>query len=640
MASGSVFSETLQTITTTKLEELAQQRVAFDREYAEILSALKAEQDPLKRVIGLVEGTKSCLGVKTRTTRGGRLGQVISGGTRNQGLETDLKNLDRFLEQAKFDSSVSGKVLEDWEQTLLHYLSLQGTKFVYADLYGKLVTEWLSSEKATPAEEGADVEMTESFEELPGAKKLSARTEWEKSVFEPAVVDVDALKAYLEELFITGKKASTATIKRLRDKVEELENDLARPGQFKVSSLRWVIKGLQASDLLPNEKREVLKDFLSNDVILGEIGDVLSMRLSALDRWTWDDHVPLEQRRKVNGSFSIHMHEDVLQAIFLHYIGVRWSVFFKSAFLMIRSSDAWKDSRTQISKNDRMRRNYFLGSSWARSGYSLEDLRDDTHRNRYFSHQLLDFSTQEVDMEDGEEEAEYGDYVDTSKKRKKATSGYRSRQDMMSQSARAERKALRASGAECEDDNGDMGYALFYDRDFVPNGGVKRPMEAKQDLLHMLSTEIIINTRLHGELSCFRTVFESWNPLLPHQTALEVLNFFGVSERWKAFFTKFLQAPLKFMEDAPSTKARLRQRGTPGSHALSDMLAETTLFCMDFAVNQVTDGALLHRLYDDVWFWSNDQEKSIKAWESVTRFTNIMGVEVSLSTPFQRTPLY
>jgi hypothetical protein len=154
--------------------------------------------------------------------------------------------------------------------------------------------------------------MAESFEELPGAKKVSARTEWEKSVFEPATVDVSGLKTYLEKVFITDKKSSAAVMEKLRNSVETFENSLSGPAQFTVPTLRWVIQGLQASDLLPNEKREVLKDFLSNDVILGEIGDVLSMRLSALDRWTWGDHVPLEQRRRLNGSFSVSQDHQIL----------------------------------------------------------------------------------------------------------------------------------------------------------------------------------------------------------------------------------------------------------------------------------------------------------------------------------------
>jgi hypothetical protein len=248
-SSGSVFGETLQTITTTKLEGLAKQRTVYEIEYAALLDAAKVEADTLKRVCLLVEGTKSCLGVK-------------SGGTRNIRLETDLKNLDRFLEQARFDPSVSPKVLDDWEKTLLQYLSVQSTKFQYADLYGKLVTEWLSPEKSTT--DNDDVEMTESFEEVPGAKKLASRADWEKDVFQSADVDEQALILYLADVFITNKKYGTAAICGLREKVEGLERSLNTSTQFTIYTLRSTIQGLRNSDLLSNEKREALSDFLSN----------------------------------------------------------------------------------------------------------------------------------------------------------------------------------------------------------------------------------------------------------------------------------------------------------------------------------------------------------------------------------------
>ena len=189
---------------------------------------------------------------------------------------------------------------------------------------------------------------------------------------------------------------------------------------------------------------------------------------------------------------------------------------------------------------------------------------------------------------------------------------------------------------DCEESDEDMGFGLFdgssdehepdeYDN---YNSQSKRPMEMKQGLLHLLSAETIVNTRLHGELTCFRTVFESWNPLLPHESILTVLGFFGVSDKWKNFIQKFLQAPLKFTDDT-SSKPRLRRRGTPASHSLSDVLGEAVLFCLDYSVNQVTEGALLHRLYDDLWFWNKDYEKCVKAWTSVTHFTEVMGVQVS-----------
>lgn len=332
VSSGSVFSETLQTITNTKLEELSKQRTIYEQQHAALLTAAEGELDSLRRLALLVDGAKTCLGVNTyRRKEDGRLGRVISGGTSNPRLETDLKNVDRFLEQARYDPAVSPKVLEDWEKCILRYLSVQSSKYEYADLYGKLVTEWLSSEKAGRSND-QDVDM-EAFEELPNAKKLESRTNWEKLVFERAAIDTKALEGYLQDLFITGKKDVAAKLKAFRNKVEQFETRLAESKPFNTSTLRGVIQGLQSSDLLDNEKREVLKDFLGNGVILAEIADVLNMRMASLQRWSWGEHVPLEQRRHMNGSYSIHMHEDLLQAIFLHYIGIKWSVFFKGALV-------------------------------------------------------------------------------------------------------------------------------------------------------------------------------------------------------------------------------------------------------------------------------------------------------------------
>ena len=156
----------------------------------------------------------------------------------------------------------------------------------------------------------------------------------------------------------------------------------------------------------------------------------------------------------------------------------------------------------------------------------------------------------------------------------------------------------------------------------------KKPMQAKQTLLHLVSTEIVLNTRLHGQLYCLHTTFDSWNPLLPHQTISTVLDFLGVSDRWQKFFARYLKAPLKFVDDQ-SSEPRLRRRGMPGSHTLSDTLGEAVLFCLDFAVNQATGGPDLHRLGDDIWFWNQDHDTCTNAWESIVKFVDLTGVKVS-----------
>jgi predicted DNA-binding protein YlxM (UPF0122 family) len=638
MASGSVFSGTLHTITSTKLEELSKQRTTFTQRHAALLSAAKAEQDPLQRLKVVADGTKLCLNVKTAASEDeGRSGRVISGGTHNSQLETDLRNLDRFLEQARFDPSVSIKVLKDWENKLLQYLSVQATKFQYADLYGKLVAEWLSPEKSAPAGGGDDDKMSESFDELPSAKRLAARTEWENSVFEPATVDVSALKVYLERLFIAEKKSVASSLKNLRSKIKAFEGDLKHPEQFNTSSLRWVIKSLQNSDLLSNEKREVLRDFLSNDVILIEIADVLNMRMEALDHWTWGDHVLLEQRRKINGKFHVHMDEDILQAIFLHYIGVKWSVFFKSAFVELRTdSKTWQSNRSDIPKTDRMRRGYFLGEYGNKIRGNLDDKRSKIQRKRYYINKLLDYEEQQNQFNEGEEEAEFADFVREPMKRKQKA-GSAEMASFAAMPVRNPPQARRQATTEIENEACDMGFAI-YDEEMLEQGApesddeidqpTKSTMESKQSLLHLLAAEIILNTRLNNELACFHTVFESWNALLSHDTVLTILDFFGVSKKWMSFFQAFLKAPLKFIDDDHSTKPRLRQRGTPDSHALSEVFGETVLFCLDFSVNQSTGGGFLHRLGDDVWFWNKDYEKCASAWASLSEFAQVTGVEV------------
>lgn len=52
--------------------------------------------------------------------------------------------------------------------------------------------------------------------------------------------------------------------------------------------------------------------------------------------------MPVEPRRQLNGKYRIKMDEDILQAILLHYVGVSWSVHFKSEFkYLIYRDEVW-----------------------------------------------------------------------------------------------------------------------------------------------------------------------------------------------------------------------------------------------------------------------------------------------------------
>lgn len=132
--------------------------------------------------------------------------------------------------------------------------------------------------------------------------------------------------------------------------------------------------------------------------------------MAAFQEWSWGTEVLLEQRRQLNGSYNIYMHEDLLQAIFLQYIGVRWSVFWKKTFTSFGNSPSvWNKQQASVDPLDRKRRDYYLG---AQSHYPTVDrVRWGKYRSGYFLTQLLDSFSQESSAEEGEEEADFEESV-------------------------------------------------------------------------------------------------------------------------------------------------------------------------------------------------------------------------------------
>jgi len=311
---SSVFSETLQVITTTKLTELSKKRALFEKSKSSVLSSAQREADQKERLRILLDGVKRCFSIKTtRRKRGhGRASPgLISTTPEGRDLEMLLKNLERFLEQARYDPSVSPKLLQDWEKSLMQRLNVQALKYQYATLYGELVNEWLVAEKSITVADNTS-ETPEGFEKVHRAERDESRINWEHLVFEPMETDQVAISEYLRTLFSSSIESSKA-LDELWKSVSSFEMSMSSSTQFNHDVLTWTINGLLASGLLSNEKNAVLKDFLASPVILTEVADVLNMRIASIQTWSWESEVPVEQRRHVTGAY----HSKFLPQMFL-----------------------------------------------------------------------------------------------------------------------------------------------------------------------------------------------------------------------------------------------------------------------------------------------------------------------------------
>jgi hypothetical protein len=267
--STSILSQTLQSITATKIEELEKQRVSYQEEKALILDAANPDKNNLRsRIACLHDGVK-------------RLGLADA---------IELDAIHRWLGQSKYDPSVPEAALNKFETRLRSILDVHSRKLSLADLYSRLLIEWIESPKTGDDEAPPELDdLPEDFDVVQNIQKerlQQLRERFEKVIFEPLETDAEEIKAYLESLFDGDERAPALDKirKRVRSKGKEL---LETKQPFDRDGLKSCIQSLLKNDLLNEEKATSLKEFLRDDTVLDEIRDVLNMRYASLHRWSW-----------------------------------------------------------------------------------------------------------------------------------------------------------------------------------------------------------------------------------------------------------------------------------------------------------------------------------------------------------------
>lgn len=546
MASSDILSKTLLSITNTKLAQLNKQKDAYNNRKRLLIDTANAQSDSNKRVRELVEGIKHLPSMTSST-----LNPMLS-----------LDNLNRFVQQAQHDPAVTGSFVEEYESLVRNELQIQSNRYAFASLYGKLVNEWISAGK--------------NQEEGPKAASISVgreeaqvqRATWEEYVFAPKATDKDAIKTYLSTVFEAEEDVKDAT-SELRENLKRFQDNWSVNPHFNVASLTTTINGMLRSDILTDSKRATLKDFVGNETVLSEIADVLNMRMATREAWTWESDLVIDQRRQLNGRYRFYPDEDLLQSIFLHYIGMRWAVELRSRFEGLLH--VWKPSLEPISTHDKRRLQFFLGVSNDFDGEMMRTM-EWVKRNHFENEIFLDQLPKYMEEQRG---------------------AYGSRDDTETADTR------------------------------------KSHIDVVQQLLHMIEADILLQNRFDKKVTVIRSDFKWFGPSIPHSSIVAVLEFFGVGADWLDFFIKVLEAPLRFKQDPEDAPSRTRKRGTPLSTPLADVFGESLLFCVDFAVNQMADGARLYRLHDDMWLWG-DTEACVKSWGVLKECASVLGLDFNL----------
>lgn len=555
MEASTATAKSMRDITTTKIAALSARSQAFEAERKRIQAAVAATEDVQEKVQLLLAAVDH-LDIE-----------------KPQDLST--KNSRRFLHQSRHDPSLSASLLLDWQAKLESALDVRAQRDEHALLFGRIVMEWLDNSQNNLNAVPSDTPDTEdSFEHIGSRAMHDQRKEWESIVFGQSAADLpQRIGPYLEELFGSMDQSG----KLVLSPMENLRKSIAsfELGHLTQDGLSDCIKGILLTELLSEQKKKALGDFENNELILDEMTDVLNMQIDALSSWTWgSEAVPVVVRRALNGRYRVYMDEEIIQALLLYHIGMKWAVHLKIAFTAFFHSGAWMQSSRTPMRVSARRHRQDCGLSTSQS-VTVRNERRQQFIGQYFMAQLpISYDTL-VD-----------EYNDTN---------------------------------EGQQANGRSSIAI------------------NQSLLHLISTEALTQTHLYKSFTILKSDFRWFGPSLPHSTVLTVLGFFGMTVLgffgmtpfWLNFLEKFMKAPIRFSQDGPNTTTHVRQCGIPIQHRLSDALGEAVLFCLDFAVSKATE-TNLYRVHDDLWFWGS-KSTSVAAWQTIEEFADVMGLALNHS---------
>ncbi|KAK8135361.1 hypothetical protein PG984_003301 [Apiospora sp. TS-2023a] len=551
----SVLSRTLQSISVTKIREIEKERARYEESKRGVLAkADRFPEDRRNRIATLLYGVwEHCPDVM---------------------WVNQVKNINHWLQQARFDASVPAEMFKTWEELLRSKLEVQSRKLGLAYLYTRLVTEWMNPSAPMSQEASVSTADDESFEFVDRQKERLQELcdKFERVVFTPLETDGLMIDMFMSDLF-DGDEA-VKSLQGLRGRLQKRGDAILNEhSPFDTTTLKWCLRGLLAEDLLSDEKQATLRDFLNNEEALKEIGDVLNMRYADFDAWQWqagDDGIPVLPRQQLNGKYRIWMDEDVLQAIFVEYVGIRCCTMTRDCLTsFVEDAPGWKWTQEPTpDKAEQLRREYYVNKR--ESAYSYDNV-NALRKGRYTTSFLLSQLPESVD-------------------------------------------SLGCGSYDTVPDDDETARA--------PSQNIK------QALLRVLATEALLNQAQHGEAVVVQSDLQWYATGLPHSTIFAVMRFFGFSDKLISFYKKVLEAPLNISPAADGAEPKgpkTRRRGVPMAHATEKFIGELVLFVLDMVVNQES-GLLLYRLHDDL-FLAGKPADCAKAWTAMQGFAEVMGLK-------------
>ncbi|MCO5588147.1 hypothetical protein L7F22_042102 [Adiantum nelumboides] len=177
---------TLLQVTKRKFENLKAEKHRFDEQHEKSLKNAKHQENAVERLNAFIEEIEEM--------------ELID----EYDCHPDFKLVNEILRQAQYDTAITEKIIQGWQERLEQRLIQYGRRFDCALLFNDLVMKCVESGTSDSQEDG------KKNEKVARKEMYEQRKEWESLAFSQPTIDVQRINFYLEEIFETSDKPEKA----------------------------------------------------------------------------------------------------------------------------------------------------------------------------------------------------------------------------------------------------------------------------------------------------------------------------------------------------------------------------------------------------------------------------------------------
>src|SRR5690242_1159910 len=559
--------------------------------------------------------------------------------------DDDLTIIASYVDQAGDDSCMSDVKLLKYEEKVLEKLRKRMNRYDATSLHLTMVKEAMSATQSTQSSiSGVETLFFDDFEVVDDKLEILWE-DFEAQAFTGKDVDADALETYLINLL--EEKNSGHILKKLRGSMRRYgEEVLEGEADFEQDELEWCIMDLLKNDLVNEETKKTLEQYIQNQVAMKELLGVLNMK--SIRGWDWKNAnkgLPVTARLDAEGRYHVVVEEDLVDMLFLHCTAIGWAQKLKGCLSDYLRKPIHTHKR-QLTVEESRERNFFLEEVPPES--PPESPPDSPDYRIHCYPPLPPPPTPPLACWG----IPHGVYITPpiSLPRKKGKKKSRPVYDphlvlpppppppqppMMMlppppppvvvmpppppppppppMFIRPPMPPFLPNLGTVDDER-----HRVYSRDFfmsrLPTQDGCRPKvtpvkDVQANLIKTVATELKVRTALDGGAGCSIVDFHSLVTALPHKTILVVLKVLGIPEVFVDFFSRFLGANLNIGPSVRGTRDRVRARacGVPERHGMELFFTEAVMFFAELAISNKT-GLPLYRLGSKCYFVGTEEQ--------------------------------